>query len=258
MTMKPKVALSQDFLLQLTKLPNAIHGKVLKWAVKFQADPTAAGINYESIKGARDKNLKSVRVDQDWRGIDFKPDSGDVYVLLYVDHHDNAHRWAENRKLAVNPVTGAVQLVIVETAVQAERESPAPAPPASRFAPLFGPQRSRVAQRRRSGGSNRGCACAFTSEASLDALQSRLPVEAYEGLFLIAAGDSVSQILTSRETRVDRDIDTADFAKALDAGEIEIPFCRNQLRRGDDCNPQRSAGPVAGVSAPDAAKARRG
>ena len=194
MTMKPKVALSQDFLLQLTKLPNAIHGKVLKWAVKFQADPTAAGINYESIKGARDKNLKSVRVDQDWRGIVFKPDSGDVYVLLYVDHHDNAYRWAENRKLAVNPVTGAVQLVIVETAVQAERESPAPAPP-----PLALPLYSDLSDRELlSVGVPEdliGHARRLTSEASLDALQSRLPVEAYEGLFLIAAGDSVSQIL---------------------------------------------------------------
>ena len=26
----------------------------------------------------------------------FKPPQGDVYVLLYVDHHDSAYRWAEN------------------------------------------------------------------------------------------------------------------------------------------------------------------
>lgn len=33
-----------------------------------------------------------------------------VYVLLYVDHHDDAYRWAENRKIAINPVTGAMQI----------------------------------------------------------------------------------------------------------------------------------------------------
>jgi hypothetical protein len=74
--------------------------------------PDQPGINYENINAARDSNLKSVRLDRDWRGIVFKPSSGDVYVLLYVDHHDEAYRWAENRKLAINPVTGAMQMVV--------------------------------------------------------------------------------------------------------------------------------------------------
>jgi hypothetical protein len=59
--------------------------------------PTASGINYETIRAARDKNLRSVRIDQDWRGIVFKPEKGDIYVLMYVDKHDDAYRWAENR-----------------------------------------------------------------------------------------------------------------------------------------------------------------
>ena len=33
----------------------------------------------------------------------------------------------------------------------------------------------------------------LVSEEQLDAMQSLLPVEAYEGLFLLAAGDTVSQ-----------------------------------------------------------------
>ena len=88
MSLKPKVALSQDFLFQLAMLPSGAQSKVLKWAVKFQADPKSPGINYEKINAARDPNLKSVRVDLDWRGIVFKPESGDVYVLLHVDHHE--------------------------------------------------------------------------------------------------------------------------------------------------------------------------
>lgn len=227
MTMKPKVALSQDFLMQLSKLPQSVHGKVLKWAVKFQADPTATGINYEGIKGARDKNLKSVRVDQDWRGIVFKPDSGDVYVLLYVDHHDAAYRWAENRKLAINPVTGAVQLVIVETAVQEEPPSPPPhdtrtQPPAT--PPLYAGLNDRELLSLGVPEDLIGDVRRLASDTDLDALQPRLPVEAYEGLFLVAAGDTVSQILSARETRVDQTIDTDDFATALDAAESKSRF----------------------------------
>ena len=124
MSIKPKVALSQDFLFQLAKLPSNIHSKVLKWAVLFQTDPKSPGINYEKIHAARDPNLKSVRIDQDWRGIVFKPESGDVYVLLYVDHHDAAYKWAERRKLAINPVTGAMQVVVVEEVVTTEYIKP--------------------------------------------------------------------------------------------------------------------------------------
>ena len=35
----PRVALSQDFLLKLGKLPSAVHARIVKWALKFQQDP---------------------------------------------------------------------------------------------------------------------------------------------------------------------------------------------------------------------------
>jgi hypothetical protein len=241
MSLKPKVALSQDFLLQLARLPSAVHSKVLKWAIQFQSDPTSPGINYENILGARDSNLKSVRLSGDWRGIVFKPGSGDVYVLLYVDHHDDAYRWAENRKLSINPVTGAMQMVVVERVVSDAEASVLPAgmtqdvPPARKAAalpaskadvpaPIFGaladqellslgvPEEMLAEVR------------ALSSEQQLDALQGRLPVEGYEGLFLVAAGDTVSQVLQSRETRVDRKVDTSDFAAALSTPESQSRF----------------------------------
>jgi AAA domain len=237
MALKPKVALAQDFLANLAKLPTAVQGKVLKWALRFQSDPTANGINYEPIRAARDKNLKSVRIDQDWRGIVFKPPAGDVYVLMYADHHDKAYKWAEGRRIAVNPVTGALQVFAVETLVEPalEQARSAAAQPGSGKdlakatatavnAPLFeslsdqdflslGTPAEMLSQVR-----------SIRSETELDALQSYLPVEAYEGLFLVAAGDSVSQILSARETRVDRSIDTEDFAAAIETPESQSRF----------------------------------
>ncbi len=235
MSFKPKVALAQDFLLQLARLPVAVHSKVMKWAIQFQADPTSSSINYENIKGAKDPNLKSVRLNDDWRGIVFKPSKGDVYVLLYVDHHDAAYRWAENRKLTINPVTGAMQMVMLEHVVEQEAEAAAPEQPAPDdaappqpvepvAAPLFGelsdtelmslgvPEELLQAVRK------------IGSEEALDALQLRLPAEAYEGLFLVAAGDSVNQVLQARETRVDQTIDTSDFAAALATAESQSRF----------------------------------
>lgn len=235
MSFKPKVALAQDFLLQLARLPVSVHSKVMKWAILFQADPTSSSINYENINGARDSNLKSVRLDKDWRGIVFKPSKGDVYVLLYVDHHDDAYRWAENRKLTINPVTGAMQMVTIEQVVEqtagtgpTEQQAPDYAVPATAVepvsAPLFGElsdtelmslgvPKELISSVRR-----------ICSEEALDALQPRLPAEAYEGLFLVAAGDSVNLVLQSRETRVDQTIDTSDFAAALATAESQSRF----------------------------------
>jgi superfamily I DNA/RNA helicase/mRNA-degrading endonuclease RelE of RelBE toxin-antitoxin system len=226
--MNIKVALAQDFLANLSKLPASIQSKVLKWALKFQSDPTSNGINYETIKAARDKNLRSVRIDQDWRGIVFKPDKGDVYVLMYVDKHDDAYSWAQTKRVAINPVTGAMQVFAVESLVEAN-QSPAhnstpTAPSQPKPKPLFenlsdanlisiGTPPELITQVRE-----------IHTEEELDAMQSILPVEAYEGLFLIAAGDTVDDILNSRETRVDQAIDTEDFAKALDTPESQSRF----------------------------------
>ena len=228
MSSTPKVALSQDFLLHLAKLPAAVQGKVLKWAIRFQTDPSASGFHYEKIRAARDPHLRSVRIDGDWRGIVFVPPRSDLYVLLYVDHHDAAYRWAEHRKLTINPVTGAMQVVLVAEV----SAPPAPADVAARQTPddTIGPQRlfaafsdmellslgtppdllPRVRQ--------------ITADTELDALQPVLPIEAYEGLFLVAAGDTVSQVLSARETQVDRPIDTEDFAASVETAESQSRF----------------------------------
>lgn len=235
MSFKPKVALSNDFLLQLAKLPAKVHTKVMKWAIQFQADPKSPGINYENINGARDPNLKSVRLDGDWRGIVFKPSAGDVYVLLYVDHHDDAYRWAENRKLTINPVTGAMQMLTYESVTQ---QVPDEAPSAkaavaegvvedsvATVAPtLFGEMEDRDLMSLGVPQELLGFVRSIASEDELDAKQAQLPTEAYEGLFLVAAGDTVSQVLDARETRVDKVIDTQDFAAALATPESQSRF----------------------------------
>ncbi|MBC7704126.1 MAG: ATP-dependent helicase [Rhodoferax sp.] len=240
MGFKPIVAMSHDFLAQTAKLPAAVHTKVLKWAMLFQTDPSAPGINYETIQ-TRDPNLRSVRIDRDWRGIVHKPERGNVYTLLYVDHHDQAYAWAKNRKVAINRVTGAMQMVVLETVGVAGESVPPDATVApsitsvgateagastptiehwARFDALsdhqllaLGVPEDWLDRVRR-----------IASEGDLDGLQESLPVEAYEGLFLVGAGDTVDQVLGARETRVDREIDTSDFEAALLKPESQSRF----------------------------------
>src|SRR5690606_29758441 len=200
MSIAPRVALSQEFLLRLGKLPSAVHARIVKWALKFQQDPKSPGINYETIRGARDPNLRSVRIDQDWRGIVFKPEKGDLYILLHVDHHDDAYRWAERRKMAVNPVTGALQLGSLEAVEGLEAE--AAGDPAPAAAEATGDASAGTMRGAESGDAHtEPLFAALTdealvqlgtpvellplvrrvrSEAGLDAIQAELPVEAYE------------------------------------------------------------------------------
>ena len=236
MSFKPKVALAQDFLANLATLTSTVQGKVLKWALRFQTDPTANGINYEPINRARDKNLKSVRIDQDWRGIVFKPPAGDIYVLMYVDRHDAAYKWAEGRRVAVNPATGALQVFAVESLVEPALEQARHAVAAKSTEQPSAPEQTKVAAPIFAALSDQDLLSIGTpeellaqvrrirSEAELDALQGFLPVEAYEGLFLIAAGDSVSEVLTSRETRIAQPVDTTDFAGAIETAESQSRF----------------------------------
>lgn len=220
-----KVALSQDFLANLGKFPAAVHSKILKWAIKFQSDPTASSINYEKLKTG-DPNLRSVRIDLDWRGIIFRSPNDNVFVILYVDHHQEAYQWAEHRKIQINPVTGAMQLVILDQLHQAPPEvAGTPAPVAKPLGPAFfdslsskdllslGVPEEQLPLIR-----------TLQKESDLDKIQGILPVEAYEGLFLYAAGDSLNQILQSRETRVDLPIDTKDFVSALEKPETQSRF----------------------------------
>ena len=110
-----KVAISTDFLTAFAKLPRQVQGKVTEFVNKFRNDPTSPGINYEKIANAQDKKIYSVRIDNTYRGIVVRQPETGVYLLLWVDHHDEAYEWASRKRCEVNPKTGAVQVFDVQT-----------------------------------------------------------------------------------------------------------------------------------------------
>jgi superfamily I DNA/RNA helicase len=220
MSQLARVALSSDFLGAFAKLPQGVQNKVSKFLTNFQRDPTASGINYERINAARDPNMRSVRIDEAWRGIVLKPEQGNLYLLLWVDRHDDAYAWASKHRCTINGATGAIQ---VFEAVLSEEPIPE-VPAAEQTPPLFETLSDRELTLLGVPDDLLARVRAACTEESLDALQSALPAEAYEGLFLIAAGDTLSQILQERETRVDQTVDTSDFDTALEKAESQSRF----------------------------------
>src|SRR5690606_26644710 len=74
--------------------------------------------------------------DQKYRGIVIMPPKGDVYLLVWVDNHDEAMDWARNKTFEVNRYTGTFQ--IYEPLDGAAAPAPAEAAPAQRLHPVSG------------------------------------------------------------------------------------------------------------------------
>lgn len=113
-----KVAISSDFLTAFARLPRQVQGKVTEFVNKFRNNPMSPGINYEKLNSGIDKKIYSVRIDDTYRGIVVRQQETGVYLLLWVDHHDEAYQWASRKRCEVNPKTGAIQVFDVQTVVE--------------------------------------------------------------------------------------------------------------------------------------------
>lgn len=85
-------------------------------AFDLQLDPTSNGLSFHKLDRAKDSNFWSVRVNADIRIIVHRTAAS--ILLAYVDHHDDAYKWAERRKIERHPTTGAMQLVEVRERVE--------------------------------------------------------------------------------------------------------------------------------------------
>ena len=136
--------ISDTFTDSLARLTAQEQKAAKMTAFDLQLDPTSNGLSFHKLDRAKDSNFWSVRVNSDIRIIVHRTSSS--ILLVYVDHHDNAYKWAERRKIERHPTTGAMQLVEVRELVQEveiyhapEQEAPsAPTPkPVAPARPLF-------------------------------------------------------------------------------------------------------------------------
>ena len=248
-----QVAMSADFLKAFSRLGKQQQKKVRAWIDKFRADPRSASINYKSLEGMRDPKVRSVRIDQKYRAIVIHPPKDDVYLLVWVDNHDEAVDWARNKVFEVNQYTGTFQVyepVEVEPA-DAKRltrsesavptslpaadssvvarvdlgEAPVPegfllAGTSSEDLLLFGvPEPLLPAVR------------ALRTEGDLDGLAPYLPDEAADAVYLLASGHGVEETLDELDRKDDQGkveapeaVDVEDFAASLQRAESQRAF----------------------------------
>jgi hypothetical protein len=128
--------IADTFTESLARLTGEEQKAVKITAFDLQMHPAQPGMQLHKLDKAKDPNFLSVRVSRDIRLIVHRTAAS--LLLCYVDHHDNAYRWAERRKLEIHPKTGAAQLVEIRETVQeilipAYVEAAQPAPPKVRL-----------------------------------------------------------------------------------------------------------------------------
>jgi superfamily I DNA/RNA helicase len=216
----PLISIGMGFLESYSKIPLGLQRRVRQFFQKFRANPRSPGIRYKKLEGARDPNVRTVRIDQTYRAVVLHPEGGQVYALLWVDHHDEAIAWATRHRFEVHPETGTLQILDVQKVEALAPASSSPVPsghqglfqlPDQTLLELGVPWVLLPAIR------------ALSSEAELDALEAHLPEEVHEALVGLRAGLSVEEV--QEELRQRKELAQHSFPLASDLaspGDIQL------------------------------------
>ncbi len=246
MVSQPILAMSDSFFDAFAKLPAQIRRKVQSFMAKFRQQATSRGINYEKLADAAVPNFRSARIDDNYRAIVFHPDKNNVYLLLWVDTHDEAYRWARTHTCSLNNSIGTIQLYETLDTVSGENASsgnvqavtpdvtPAVAPASEQNAevvpavpvPENVPEKLFVHFSRDDLASvgvpqdRLDMVMSLQDRNALDRLRNKLPVDAYESLVWLADGESLAEV---KRAYAPADA-TDDFETALKSERTQRSF----------------------------------
>ncbi|HQT01969.1 MAG: DNA helicase [Thiotrichales bacterium 34-46-19] len=212
---KVQVAFSNLYMEALNQLEGNVQSKVNQAVLKLMSNPDLPGLNREKIHQAKDPSIQSIRVNDTYRIILSAQDQGRVFLLLWVDHHDDAYAWAASHKCKINPNTGTIQIYQAEIEESTFAVPQPEAAKASLFLELKDRQLLKLGVPEELLVLVRG----VTNDGELDAIQTKIPVDAYESLFFYIAGQTYEDILADKAqselSTSDQSFDTDDFSAAL-------------------------------------------
>ncbi|MGX4688736.1 UvrD-helicase domain-containing protein [Streptomyces sp. JNUCC 63] len=120
----PQLAFANSFWESYDVLEKPVKAGVRKAMQKFQqltvpelqADK---GLHLESVEKAADRRMRTIRINDFWRGVVLAPDDGsDVFLLINVVQHDDAYTWAAKRLYTTNSATRALEVRNVQAIEQ--------------------------------------------------------------------------------------------------------------------------------------------
>lgn len=221
-----QVAFAKTYFEALTKLTPNEQSLVNKALLKFQADPNLPGLNYEKLGACRDDKMRSLRVNQDVRIILASASKQQIYLVLHVDHHNDAYAWAQNRKVEINPNTGSLQVFDVQESIEAVA---ATQPSADVLLPLASHKDKHLLQLGVPA-EQLQLVKSFKDEQDLEQAVANgvLPEDVYDPLLLLVLGDDIESAIEEALDKaldvVEPQVDTEDFLTALQRAETLQSF----------------------------------
>ncbi|WP_326611125.1 AAA family ATPase [Streptomyces scopuliridis] len=194
----PQLALAHSFWESYDVLEKRVKAGVRKAMAKFQQLSVAElyadkGIHLESVDKARDPRMRTIRVNDFWRGVVLAPDDGsDVFLLINVVPHDDAYTWAAKRLYTVNTATRGLEVrnvVAIEQLTPALEKAAADAP-----ALLFANHSDTTLRELGVDEQVLRAVRTITDKAQLEAFGTLLPEDQFEVLQFLAEGFSAEEV----------------------------------------------------------------
>ena len=193
-----RLFLSDSFFDKFTELPRNVQQNVRDFQKKFRQNSQSSAIHLESITQFKDSSLKTARVNQEYRAV-VGALGQDNYMLLYVDKHDKAYRWAQNKKFVWNEHTQTCQIIPIdiqqeETYVE-ESGNSNDATAESPFCDITDDQLLSIGVPEELIGIVRN----IRNFDDLDKAEKKLPQDAFENIFDLMDGNDISSIIANIE-----------------------------------------------------------
>lgn len=233
-TTTKRVSYDIGCMKSLRKLPDRVAIRFMDLMTKYMSDPSANGLNLETVEGSKDSSIKSLRVDQGYRAIAFEV--GRDIMFVHVNEHDKAYRWAAGRRVKLDPETNRIRVIEEIDAVAEPVAAPEPSVPRlfdgvadARLRALGVPEEELGAVR-----------LILTIEA-LEGVEDRFDPLTYQILYAVAAGyeDEEIRSLTGVGAEPDQEPEQPaaelTFDKLIETEQsrqtIFIPESQEELRR---------------------------
>jgi hypothetical protein len=126
-TMTKRVSYDVGCMKSLRKLPDRVALKFMDMMTRYMSDPSANGLNLETVEGSKDSSIESLRVDHGYRAIAFEV--GRDIMFVHVNEHDKAYRWAAGRRVKFDPETNRIRVIEVMEVVIEAVDTPVPSAP---------------------------------------------------------------------------------------------------------------------------------
>jgi superfamily I DNA/RNA helicase len=218
----PRLAIDKDFLGDFSKLERSVQSLVMAAFDKFEGH-TYAGLHLEKLNHAKDDRIRTIRIDQSWRGVVLAPDTGDTYYLIKVMRHDKAIEYAASHKFTVNQALGVVdirdQAGIEE--IQPSLEKAAKTTDDRLFASISDADLTRLGIDE----DTLVIARLLTSDAHLDAMRKMIPDVQFNALVGLAAGQTPEEVWAEvAQYAPSEPVDTGNLVKAMERTPSRVVF----------------------------------